>query len=78
LLVPQAFGIAASNSKCFTSRFTTAFLALTQGSTRVPRQRNTGWLQMSLVTGGENRAWLLGYDRHANVGAASVGMQFQF
>ncbi|HEX5489470.1 MAG TPA: hypothetical protein VFX04_10045 [Rhodanobacteraceae bacterium] len=44
----------------------------------MPRQRNTGWLQMSLVTGGENRAWLLGYDRHANVGAAAVGMQFQF
>jgi uncharacterized protein with beta-barrel porin domain len=44
----------------------------------MPHQRNTGWLQMSLGTGGENWAWLLGYDRHANVGAASVGMQFQF
>jgi uncharacterized protein with beta-barrel porin domain len=44
----------------------------------LPRQRNTGWLQMSLGTGGENWAWLLNYDRQAKAEAASVGMQFRF
>lgn len=44
----------------------------------MPRQRNTGWLQMSLGTGGENWAWLLSYDRQADAEAASVGMQFRF
>lgn len=43
-----------------------------------PRQRTTGWLQMSLGTGGENWAWLLNYDREAQAEAASVGMQFRF
>lgn len=44
----------------------------------LPRQRNTGWLQMTLGTGGENWAWLLNYDRQAKAEAASVGMQFRF
>ncbi|HJR13473.1 MAG TPA: autotransporter domain-containing protein [Rhodanobacteraceae bacterium] len=44
----------------------------------LPRQRNTGWLQMSLGTGGENWAWLLNYDRQAEAEAASVGMQVRF
>jgi len=44
----------------------------------LPRQRNTGWLQMGLGTGDENWAWLLGYDRQAQAEAASVGMQFRF
>jgi len=43
-----------------------------------PRQRNTGWLQMSLGTGGETWAWLLNYDRQAEAEAASVGMQLKF
>lgn len=44
----------------------------------MPRQRNTGGLQMSLGSGGENWAWLLSYDRQAEAEAASVGMQLKF
>jgi uncharacterized protein with beta-barrel porin domain len=44
----------------------------------LPHQRNIGWLQVSLGTGGENWAWLVNYDRQAKAEAASVGMQFRF
>lgn len=43
-----------------------------------PGQRNAGWLQLNVATGGERWAWLLSYDRQASAEAASAGMQFTF
>ncbi|MBS0433213.1 MAG: autotransporter outer membrane beta-barrel domain-containing protein [Proteobacteria bacterium] len=44
----------------------------------MPRQQNTGWLQMNLRTGGENWAWLLSYDRQASEETASLGLTLKF
>jgi outer membrane autotransporter protein len=44
----------------------------------MPRQRNTGWLQMNLATGGTRWDWLLSYDRQAGDDALSLGATFKF
>lgn len=44
----------------------------------MPRQRNTGWLQMNLATGGTRWDWLLSYDRQAGDDALSLGATFRF
>lgn len=44
----------------------------------MPRQRNSGWLQMNLATGGAHWNGLLSYDRQAGDQAVSVGATFKF
>lgn len=41
-------------------------------------RRNTGWLQMSLATGGAHWNWLLSYDRQASDEALTLGAKFGF
>jgi uncharacterized protein with beta-barrel porin domain len=44
----------------------------------MPRQRNSGWLHLSLVTGGERWAWMLNYDRQASDETLSLGVKLGF
>lgn len=43
-----------------------------------PPRRNSGWLQMSLATGGAHWNWLLSYDRQASDQALSLGAKLDF